>query len=186
MDLHILWSAIEAAFAPPDDAAGQALMRCVAALGLQAPWFRWFSAAALFGPERFTTADYMRMFPYGLPVLHGERLAAAVQAGRLTADGQDGYRGTEDARAIALQALEAMNAASAQMPPPLPDESLRRLTGYLARVVDAALAAPGVPAELYAKDLRHLWAYGWISETEGRDAPKKGGLDEPRLDWTSR
>jgi hypothetical protein len=52
MDRYTLWSTIAAAFVPLDDAADEALMRCVAELGLQTPWFPWLAAAAMFGPER--------------------------------------------------------------------------------------------------------------------------------------
>lgn len=39
MNLHTLWLTIEQAFAPLDDLGGEVMMRTVAELGLQAPWF---------------------------------------------------------------------------------------------------------------------------------------------------
>lgn len=245
MNPKAIWAVLEEAFAPLDDLGGEAMMRTVAELGLQAPWFPWFAAAALFGAEPFTISQYMRMFPYGLVRLNEERFAAAAQAGYVTPDGQGGYRATEAARAVAVQVLEAMNASIAHLQP-LPDEQLHGLAGYLARLADASLAAAeppnflmahkrkymsgsqdaspllqvalyineltayrddahlaawqplgvaghawevlttlwrggamslnglheklgarGVPAEVYAEDLRDLMAYGWVAEEAG-------------------
>lgn len=149
MNLTTIWSTIEQAFEPLDKIGGDAMMRAVAELGLQPGWFTWFAAAALFGPEPFTTGLFMRMFPYGLVRLNEERFAAAAQGGYVTSDGQGEYRATAAARTVAAQVLGAMNASIAHLQP-LPDEQLRRLAGYLARLADASLAASEPPNFLMA------------------------------------
>lgn len=165
MHLNTIWPTIEQAFAPLDDLGGDAMMRTVAELGLQAPWFPWFAAAALFGPEPFTISQYMRMFPYGLVRLNEERFAAAAQAGYMTPDGQGEYQATKAARMAAEQVLGAMYASIAHLQP-VPDEQLRGLAGYLARLADASLAAPEPPNFLIAHKRKYI--------AVGQDAPLLG------------
>jgi hypothetical protein len=116
-------------------------MDAVASLSLQPTWSTRFAAAALLGPEPFSTTQFMRLFPCGLACLSEERFAAAAQQGYLVSDERGRSQATEAARATARQLLGAMVSPVAHLQP-MPDEPLRRLVDYLARLADASLAAP--------------------------------------------
>lgn len=55
MELEPIWRDLEQAWAQLDALGDVAFGREIAELRLEAPWFNWFAAAALFGSEPFSS-----------------------------------------------------------------------------------------------------------------------------------
>jgi hypothetical protein len=110
----------------------------------------------IFDAKPFTIAEFMRHFPYGLAQVNEERLASAVQQGYLASDGQGTYRATQLGKSAALRLMQAGNEVMAALTP-MPQESLRTLGSFLARISDAASSAPEPPAHVLIKAKRDIY-----------------------------
>lgn len=148
MHLHSIWSALEESFDILGDYGYPAMDRVAAELALHPGFFTWVTAIWLFGSEPFTTAQFMRMFPYGLARVNEERFISAVRQGYLNSEGRTGYVPTEAGMRVARKMWREAGDSLADLRP-IPDELLRRLLRYLDRIVQASLSAPEPPARFY-------------------------------------
>lgn len=122
-----------------------AMDNAAANLGLQPDFFPWVAAVWLFGAGTFTTADYMRIFPYGQPRENEEYFAAAAQKGYLISNGEGRYirseKGLDTAQNLWRAAGDSLNNLN-----PIPNIRARKLLDYLDRLVGASLAMPEPPS----------------------------------------
>jgi hypothetical protein len=148
MKPQITWSVLEESFDILGGYGFPAMDRTATELALEPGWFTWVAAIWLFGSEPITTANFMRMLPYGLARLNEERFASAAGQGCLISDGEGGYspaeRGLDAAHKIWRAAGDSLADLSS-----LPEENLHRLFSYLVRIADTALAAPEPPSHFF-------------------------------------
>ena len=145
MNLNSTWSTLEESSDILGGYAYPAMDKIAAEIDLSPDYFTWVAAVNLFAPDPFTIAQFMRIFPYGLPQVNEAWLAPAVQQGFLTFDSQGQYCATESGLNIAAHRLyQAANDSIAPLRP-MPDEALTRLVNLLTRLADAALGTPEPP-----------------------------------------
>jgi hypothetical protein len=148
MNLTSIWSTLEESFDMLGGYGFPAMDKTATELALEPGWFSWVAAIWLFGSEPITTANFMRMLPYGLARLNEERFASAAEQGYLISDGEGGYspaeRGLDAAHKIWRAAGDSLADLSS-----LPEENLHRLFSYLVRIADTALAAPEPPSHFF-------------------------------------
>jgi hypothetical protein len=118
----------------------------------------WLFAIWLFGSEPITTANFMRMFPYGLARLNDEHFASAVQHGYLLADGKIGYTPTESGMKAAQRVWREAGDSIASLNS-MPDDQLGRLFEYLARLGESALSAPEPPPHYFMSHKRENYQH---------------------------
>jgi hypothetical protein len=164
MNLHSIWSALEESSDSLGNYAYPAMDNVAAELSLPPDYFTWVAAINMFGCNSFTTAEFMRIFPYGLARVNEESFASAIQHGYLVADGQDGYRATESGEGLGLRTFGDANKAIAPLQP-MPAESLQRLIDLLARISDAAFATPEPPLHFILSRKRELYRRMGMSES---------------------
>jgi hypothetical protein len=153
MNLNSIWSVLEEDFDILGDYGYPAMDRAAAEIALEPGWMTWVAAIWLFGSEPFTTAQFMRMFPYGLVRLTDERFASAAQQGYLISNGANGYTSAEEGMRVAQRIWREAGDALADLTP-IPDEHLQRLFNSLDRLIEASLSAPEPPPHFYISHKR--------------------------------
>jgi len=148
MNLKSIWSVLEESFDILGDYGYPAMDKAAEEFALESGYFTWIAAIWLFGAETFTTADYLRMFPYGLPRVNEERFASAAQKGYLVSDGNGGYARSEKGLDVARKIWRAAGDSLASLKP-ISDEREQKLLGYLERLVEASLATSEPPPHFY-------------------------------------
>ncbi len=142
MNLNSIWSILEDVYDILGGYGFAAMDRAAAEMELKPDWTTWLFAIWLFGLEEpITTANFMRIFPYGLANHNEERLASAVQHGYLISDQKNGYTPTEFGMKAAHKVWRAAGDSLAPLKP-MPETQMEKAFDYLARIGDAALSAP--------------------------------------------
>lgn len=145
MNLKSSWSALGDVYDILGGYGFAAMDKAATEMELTPDWSTWLFAIWLFGSEPITTANFMRMFPYGLARLNEERFASAVQHGYLISDGNNGYISTEFGMKAAHKVWRAAGDSLAPLKP-MPEAQMEKVFDYLARIGDAALSAPEPPS----------------------------------------
>ncbi len=143
MNLISIWSALEESYDVCTDVGAPAIEKFAEENHLSAGYWSWGPAIILFPDETISSAQWMRIFPYGIPQTINGRFASAAEGGYLVADG-DGFRSTEKGKAAAHQGLQALTDGIVHLHP-LPPNDLQRLIDYLVRLSDASFSAPEPP-----------------------------------------
>lgn len=152
MKTKATWSVLEETFDTLGGYGFPAMGQAAAELNLEPGWFTWIAAIWLFGSEPITTANFMRMLPYGLTRLNEERFVSAVRQGYLASDGQNGYTPTEAGTRAAQKVWRDAGDALTHLP--MPQEQLERFFDYLARLGEASLSAPEPPPHFFISHKR--------------------------------
>ena len=168
MNLQFIWSALEESYDVCSDTSAPAIEKFAEESHLSAGYWSWGPAIILFPDETISSAQWIKIFPYGIPQTINGRLASAAEGGYLVVNGE-GFRSTEKGKAAAHQGLQALTDGIAHLHP-LPPADLQRLVDYLIRLSDAKISEsdepkPGVIID-YDKD-------GNIVRIEILDASKK-------------
>lgn len=148
MNLNAIWSALEDVYDILGGYGFPAMDKAATEMELKPDWSTWLFAIWLFGSEPITTANFMRIFPYGLARRNEERLVSAVQHGYLISDGKDGYIPTEFGMKAAHKVWRAAGDSLASLKP-MPEAHMEKTFDYLARISDAALSAPEPPPHYF-------------------------------------
>ncbi len=143
MNLNSIWSALEESYGVCSDISAPAIEKFAEENHLSAGYWSWGPAIILFPDEPISAAQWMKIFPYGIPQTINGRLASAAEGGYLVADGE-GFRSTEKGRTVAHQGLQALTDGIAHLHPISPND-IQRLVDYLIRLSDASFAAPEPP-----------------------------------------
>lgn len=143
MNLKSIWSALEESYSVCSDTSAPAIEKFAEESHLSAGYWSWGPAIILFPDETISSAQWIKIFPYGIPQTINGRLASAAEGGYLVADGE-GFRATEKGKAIAHQGLQALTDGIAHLHP-LPLADIQRLVDYLIRLSDASFAASEPP-----------------------------------------
>lgn len=143
MNLNSIWAALEESYGVCADTSAPAIEKFAEENHLSAGYWSWGPAIILFPNETISSAQWMRIFPYGIPQTINERLASASEGGYLVADGE-GFHSTEKGKGISHQALQALTDGIAHLRP-LPPADIQRLVDYLIQLSDASFAASEPP-----------------------------------------
>ncbi len=149
MNLKSVWTVLEESFWPLNDDAYSIWQKNAIEQGLEPSWMAWLASLFVFGTEPFTTAGYMRLFPYGSARVIESRLATGVKHGILEAGSENEYRATEKGMSWKNQMIHAAMASIAHLQL-IPTSDLQKIVNYLRRVTDASLAAPEPPPQFGA------------------------------------
>ena len=153
MNLNSIWSALENVYDILGGYGFAAMDKAAIDMELKPDWSTWLFAIWLFGSEPITTANFMRIFPYGLAQYNEERFASAVQHGYLISDGKKGYIPTELGMKAAHKVWRAAGDSLASLNP-MPEGQMEKAFGYLARIGEAALSAPEPPSHYFMSHKR--------------------------------
>ena len=153
MNLKSIWSALEDVYDILGGYGFAAMDKAAAEMDLTPDWSTWLLAIWVFGSEPITTANFMRIFPYGLARLNDERFASAVQHGYLISDGKNGYTPTEFGMKTAHKVWRAAGDSLAPLKP-MPETQMDKAFDYLARIGEAALSAPEPPSHYFMSHKR--------------------------------
>ena len=148
MSVKSTWSALEESYDILGDFGYPAMDKAAKEMNLPPDFFSWLVSVWLFGAETFTTADYMRMFPYGQAGMYEDGFDSAAQKGYLISNGNGGYCRSEKGLEIAQKIWRAAGNSLASLKP-IPNEREQRLMEYLQRLVNASLTAPEPPSHFY-------------------------------------
>ena len=107
MNLNPIWSALEESYGVCSDTSAPAIEKFAEENHLSAGYWSWGPAIILFPDETISSAQWMRIFPYGIPQTITGRLASAAEGGYLVKDGE-GFRSTEKGKAAAHQGLQTL------------------------------------------------------------------------------
>ena len=143
MNLKSIWSALEESYGVCSDTSAPAIEKFAEENHLSAGYWSWGPAIILFPDETISPAQWMKIFPYGIPQTINGRLASAAEGGYLVVNGE-GFLSTEKGKAAAHQGLQALTDGIAHLHP-LPPNDLQRLADYLVRLSEASFAAPEPP-----------------------------------------
>jgi hypothetical protein len=158
MNLNSVWSVLEDTFDLLGGYGFAAMDKAAAEMELKPDWTTWLFAIWLFGSEPITTANFMRMFPYGLARLNDERFASAVQHGYLITDGQNGYLPTESGMKAAQRVWREAGDSIASLNS-MPDEQLDKIFDYLARLGESAMFAQEPPSHYFMSHKRENYQH---------------------------
>lgn len=136
--LEELFPLIESGFRTFWSRYGPAAEQVADEAGLEVDERRLLLAAILAAPEPISTATLARSYVYSAPTLFESALESAAAKGYL-APADDGYRLTEQGRAVIERWIEAARQAMVPLIP-LPQPELERLAALTHRLVEAALA----------------------------------------------
>ena len=153
MYLKSTWSALEDVYDILGGYGFAAMDKAATEMELKPDWSTWLFAIWLFGSEPITTANFMRIFPYGLARHNEERFVSAVQHGYLISDGKSGYTPTEFGMKAAHKVWRAAGDSLASLKP-MPEALMEKAFDYLARIGDAALSAPEPPSHYFMSHKR--------------------------------
>lgn len=153
MNLQSIWSVLEDVYDVLGGYGFAAMDKAATEMELKPDWSTWLFAIWLFGSEPITTANFMRIFPYGLARHNEERFASAVQHGYLISDGKNGDTPTEFGMKAAHKVWRAAGDSLASLKP-MPEAQMEETFDYLARIDDAALSAPEPPSHYFMSHKR--------------------------------
>ena len=153
MNLKTLWTTLEDIYDILGGYGFAAMDKAATEMELTPDWTTWLFAIWLFGSEPITTANFMRIFPYGLAQYNEERFASAVQHGYLISDGKKGYIPTELGMKAAHKVWRAAGDSLASLNP-MPEGQMEKAFGYLARIGEAALSSPEPPSHYFMSHKR--------------------------------
>lgn len=153
MNLKSIWSALEDVYDILGGYGFAAMDKAATEMELTPDWSTWLLAIWVFGSELITTANFMRIFPYGLARLNDERFASAVQHGYLISDQKNGYTPTEFGMKAAHKVWRAAGDSLAPLKP-MPEAQMDKAYDYLARIGEAALSAPEPPPHYFMSHKR--------------------------------
>jgi hypothetical protein len=148
MNLKSIWSALEDVYDILGGYGFAAMDKAATEMELEPDWSTWLFAIWLFGSEPITTANFMRIFPYGLARLNEERFASAVQHGYLIADEKNGYIPTGFGMKAAHQVWRAAGDSLAPLKP-MPETQMEKAFDYLARLCESAISTPEPPSHYF-------------------------------------
>lgn len=148
MNFHSIWAILEKSMDILGGYGYPAMDKAATEFALEPGYFTWVAAIWLFGAQTFTTAEFMRMFPYGLARVNEECFASAVQKGYLPSNGNSGYICSNEGLHIARKLWRTAGQSLLHLDPIL-DEKLQRLFSYLDRLTEASLTAPAPPPHYY-------------------------------------
>jgi len=149
MNLNSIWSALEESFDPLNDGAYSSWEKIATEQGLEPGWITWVSALFVFGAEPFSTAAFMRLFPYGSARVLEARFELAVKHGILTASSENEYCAAEKGKHWISQMIHASLASLTPLQP-IPTDDLQEIVDYGRRLTEASLAAPEPPSKFGA------------------------------------
>ncbi|MBI3169648.1 MAG: hypothetical protein HYZ22_14295 [Chloroflexi bacterium] len=153
MNLKSIWSTVEDVYDILGGYGFAAMDKAATEMELGPDWSTWLLAIWIFGSEPITTANFMRIFPYGLASLNEERFASAVQHGYLIPDGKNGYLPTEFGRKAAHKVWRAAGDSLALLKP-IPEAQMEKAFDYLARLGESAIATPEPPSHYFMSHKR--------------------------------
>jgi hypothetical protein len=153
MNLNSIWSALEESYGILGGYGYPAMDKAATEMQLKPDWSTWLFAIWLFGSESITTANFMRIFPYGLARHNEERFVSAVQHEYLISDGKNGYTPTEFGMKAAHKVWREAGDSLASLKP-MPEAQMEKAFDYLAQIGDAALSAPEPPSHYYMSHKR--------------------------------
>jgi len=153
MNLNSLWSALEDIYDILGGYGFAAMDKAATEMELKPDWSTWLFAIWVFGSEPITTANFMRIFPYGLARLNDERFASAVQHGYLISDGKNGYTPTEFGMKAAHKVWRAAGDSLASLKP-MPKAQIDKAYDYLARLGESAISTPEPPSHYFMSHKR--------------------------------
>ena len=148
MNLKSIWTTLEDIYDTLGGYGFAAMDKAATEMELTPDWTTWLFAIWLFGSEPITTANFMRIFPYGLERHNEERFASAVQHGYLVSDGRNGYTPTEFGMKAAHKVWRAAGDSLASLKP-MSEAQMEKAFDYLARIGKAALSAPEPPSPYF-------------------------------------
>lgn len=143
MNRNEIWSALIDGFVP---LGFSAMEKTADELGLESGWFTWLWAICLFDDETFSTETYMRIRPYGSTRVNETRFTSAAIQGILSVSSKNEYLPTEKGRHIASLILKAADESIVHLQP-IPTAGLQKTADYVKRLVEASIAAPGLPSK---------------------------------------
>ena len=143
MNLQFIWSALEESYDVCSDTSAPAIEKFAEENHLSSGYWSWGPAIILFPDETISSAQWMKIFPYGIPQTINGRLASAAEGGYLVVNGE-GFRSTEKGKAAAHQGVQVLTDGIAHLHP-LPPNDLQRLVDYLVRLSEVSFAAPEPP-----------------------------------------
>ncbi len=153
MNLKSIWSVLEDVYDILGGYGFAAMDKAATEMELTPDWSTWLFAIWVFGSEPITTANFMRIFPYGLVRHNEERFAYAVQHGYLISDGKNGYTPTEFGMIAAHKVWRGAGDSLAPLKP-MPEVLMDKAFDYLARIGEAALSAPEPPSHYFMSHKR--------------------------------
>lgn len=153
MNMKSIWSALEDVYDILGGYGFAAMDKAATEMELKPDWSTWLFAIWLFGSEPITTANFMRIFPYGLAHHNEEHFVSAVQHGYLISDGKNGYTPTEFGMKAAHKVWREAGDSLASLNP-MPEAQMEKAFDYLARIGDAALSAPEPPSRYFMSHKR--------------------------------
>ncbi|MBI3163492.1 MAG: hypothetical protein HYZ24_02335 [Chloroflexi bacterium] len=153
MNLNSIWSALEEIYNTLGGYGFAAMDKAATEMELTPDWSTWLFAIWIFGSEPITTANFMRIFPYGLARLNEERFASAVQHGYLISGGKNGFIPTEFGMKAAHKVWRAAGDSLASLKP-MPEAQMDKAFDYLAQIGEAALSAPEPPSHYFMSHKR--------------------------------
>lgn len=148
MNLNSIWSRLEDIYDMLGGYGFAAMDKAATEMRLDSDWSTWLFAIWIFGSEPITTANFMRIFPYGLARLNEERFASAVQHGYLISDGKNGYIPTEFGMKAAHKVWRAAGDSLAPLKP-MPEAQMEKAFDYLARLGESAMSTPEPPSHYF-------------------------------------
>lgn len=149
MDLNSIWTVLGESFDPLNNDAYSVWQKIATEQKLESGWITWVSALFVFGSDPFTTAGFMRLFPYGSARVLEARFALAVKQGILIASSENEYHATEKGMDWRKHLIHAAIESVAHLQP-IPTADLQKIVDYGRRIAEASLAAPEPPAKFGA------------------------------------
>ncbi len=158
MNLKSIWSALEDVYDILGGYGFAAMDKAATEMELKPDWTTWLFAIWLFGSEPINTANFMRVFPYGLARHNEERFASAVQHGYLFSNGKNGYIPTEFGMKAAHKVWREAGDSLASLKP-MPEAQMDLFLDNLARLCDADLSAPEPPPRYFISHKRENYQH---------------------------
>jgi hypothetical protein len=153
MNLKSIWTVLEDVYDVLGGYGFAAMDKAATEMELKPDWTTWLFAIWLFGSEPITTANFMRIFPYGLAHHNEECFASAVQHGYLISDGKNGYIPTEFGMKAAHKVWREAGDSLASLKP-MPEAQMEKAFDYLARIGETALSASEPPSHYFMSHKR--------------------------------
>lgn len=153
MNPNSIWSVLEDTFDLLGGYGFAAMDKAATEMELKPGWMTWIAAIWLFDSEPITTANFMRMLPYGLTCLNEERFTSAVRQGYLLSGGENGYTPTEAGMRAAQKVWRDAGDSLAHLNP-VPEAQLRKIFDYLVQIGEASMSASEPPPHLFISHKR--------------------------------
>jgi hypothetical protein len=153
MNLNSIWSTFEDVYDILGGYGFAAMDKAATEMELKPDWSTWLFAIWLFGSEPITTANFMRIFPYGLASHNEERFVSAVQDGYLISGGKNRYIPTEFGMKAAHKVWRAAGDSLAALKP-IPEAQMEKAFDYLARLGESAMSTPEPPSHYFMSHKR--------------------------------